>query len=225
MNANSANPRILTGTAALPEQVRKTLFNTFVAVGIMFALTAASGWAFSGLRLGLWAVLGLFAVQLGALFAVHRFRNSSIGLALLALFSLLMGVTTGPLITHYLKLPGGASILGLSAGLTALATFGCATYAITTRRSFSQWGGMLFAGTLVIVVAALVNLFVQMPALSLTIGVLGALIFTAWILYDVSSVVTGAQDNYISAATGLYLDILNLFLSLLRIFGVLPFDD
>jgi FtsH-binding integral membrane protein len=84
---------------------------------------------------------------------------------------------------------------------------------------------MLFAGTLVIVVAALVNLFVQMPALSLTIGVLGALIFTAWILYDVSSVVTGAQDNYISAATGLYLDILNLFLSLLRILGVLPFSE
>lgn len=210
---------------ALSASVNKTLSNTFFTVGAMMALTGVASVFTMGMQLSLWAYLGCFIASIALIFATHAFRNSGFGLVLLAGFSALQGVTLGPLLTHYLAMPNGASLVASAAGMTALATFGCAAYAITTRRDFSRWRGFLFAGLVVLILASLVGLFVNLPALHLTLSVVSAVLFTGWLLYDVGSIVNGQETNYITASLGIYLDVLNIFISLLRIFGFLPGGD
>lgn len=210
---------------ALAGSIQKTLFNTFVTVGGMTALTGVAAFACLGLKLGLGMTLGLFVASLVVLFATLAFRNSGFGLVLLGLFSALQGVTLGPVLNRYLHLSNGTGIVATAAGLTALATFACAAYAITSRRDFSQWFGFLFAGLIVVVVASLVALFIPIPGLHLTIAAVSALLFLGWLLYDVGAIVQGQETNYIVASLNIYLDVLNLFLNLLQLFGALGSDD
>jgi modulator of FtsH protease len=210
---------------ALPEQVRKTLFNTFVTVGIMVAITGALALVSGGVKLGgLSMIVGLVA-SLAMIFALNRYRNSSFGLVLLAMFSALHGVLLGPMLNHYLEMSNGATLVGTAAGLTALATFACAAYAISSKRDFSRWAGALFSITLVVLVAMIASIFIPIPGLHLALSVVTAVLFTCWLLYDVGSILNGTETSYITAALSVYLDVLNIFVSLLRIFGMLPGGD
>ena len=78
-------------------------------------------------------------------------------------------------------------------------------------------GKFLFIGLILLIVASLANLFFQIPALSLTISAIAVLIFSAYILYDVSQIVNGGETNYVMATLGLYLSIYNLFINLLQL--------
>jgi FtsH-binding integral membrane protein len=89
--------------------------------------------------------------------------------------------------------------------------------ATVTKKDFSFMGKFLFIGVILLLVAMLANIFLQMPALSLTISVIAVLIFSAYILYDVSRIVTGGETNYIVASLSIYLDIYNLFVHLLNL--------
>ncbi len=215
----------LPGRGALSPAIQKTLANTFWTVGGMLAILAVSSVASMGLKLGLGMTLGLLAVSIGLIFATNAYKNSPFGLVLIAAFAGLQGVVLGPLLTHYLAMANGAFIVGSAAAMTALATFTCATYAITSRRSFSQFRGFLLGGTIVLIVASLISMFFPIPLLHVTISAVGALLFLGWLLYDVSSIVTGEETNYITASLGIFLDILNLFVHLLRIMGFLSSDD
>lgn len=210
---------------ALSASIRKTLTNTFITVGAMWLITAVAAGMARGMHMGLGLTLGLVVASLVTIFGVMRFRNSGIGLALLGVFSVLEGVLIGPLMARYLGMAGGSQLVMTAAGLTAAATFGCAIYAITSRRSFSNWGGFLFAALLVFLVASIIAMFVQSTMLHLALSVAGALLFTVYLLFDISNVVTGRETNYISAALSVYLDMLNLFMNLLRILGILGSSD
>lgn len=211
--------------ASLSGSIRKTLFNTFATVGSMLAMTAVASYFAVGVQLSFWMSLLIFAVGIGLIFAIQAFRNSGVGLVLLAAFSVLMGITLAPMITLHLAMPNGAMLVANAAGLTAVATFACALYAISSKRDFSRIGAFLFAGTIVLLVAMLVSMFVQVPALHLTVSAVGVLLFTGWLLHDMSKIVTGKETNYISASIGVYLDILNMFTHLLRLLGLLPKSD
>lgn len=78
-------------------------------------------------------------------------------------------------------------------------------------------GKFLFIGLILLIVASLANLFFQIPALSLTISAIAVLIFSAYILFDVSRIVNGGETNYVMATMGLYLNIYNLFVNLLHL--------
>lgn len=210
---------------ALSASIRKTLTNTFITVGAMWLITAVSAAMARGLHMGFPLMLGLFVASLVTIFGVMANRNSGVGLALLGVFSVLEGVLIGPLMARYLHMSGGSQLVMTAASLTAAATFGCAVYAITSRRSFSHWGGFLFAALLVLVVASILAIFIHSTMLHLALSVAGALLFTVYMLFDISEVVTGRETNYISAALSIYLDMLNLFLDLLRILGILNSDD
>lgn len=214
-----------TAGASLSDAVRNTLFNTFATVGGMLALTAVASYFAVGIQISFMMMLLIFAVSIGLIFAIQAFRNSGVGLVLLAAFSALMGVTLAPMITQHLAMPNGAMLVANAAGLTAVATFACALYAISSKRDFSRIGAFLFAGTIVLLVAMIVGMFVQVPALHLTLSAIGVLLFTGWLLHDVSKIVTGQETNYISASIGVYLDIVNMFSHLLRLLGLLPKSD
>lgn len=219
-----SNVQSTTG-ASLSDAVRNTLFNTFATVGGMLALTAVASYFAVGIQISFMMMLLIFAVSIGLIFAIQAFRNSGVGLVLLAAFSALMGVTLAPMITQHLAMPNGAMLVANAAGLTAVATFACALYAISSKRDFSRIGAFLFAGTIVLLVAMIVGMFVQVPALHLTLSAIGVLLFTGWLLHDVSKIVTGQETNYISASIGVYLDIVNMFSHLLRLLGLLPKSD
>lgn len=219
-----SNVQSTTG-ASLSDAVRNTLFNTFATVGGMLALTAVASYFAVGIQISFMMMLLIFAVSIGLIFAIQAFRNSGVGLVLLAAFSVLMGVTLAPMITQHLAMPHGAMLVANAAGLTAVATFACALYAISSKRDFSRIGAFLFAGTIVLLVAMIVGMFVQVPALHLTLSAIGVLLFTGWLLHDVSKIVTGQETNYISASIGVYLDIVNMFSHLLRLLGLLPKSD
>lgn len=212
-------------TGVLDASIRKTLTNTFIAIGGMWAITAVSSYMTLGWNMGLGGLLGLFVASLVCMLGVFAFRNSGLGLVLLAVFSALEGASLGPLLNHYLQMRGGTEMVMTAAGLTGLATFACAAYCMVSRRSFSRIGGFLFAGLIVLLVAMVVSLFVHSTMLNLVISVVACLLFTAYMLYDISAVVTGEETNYIVAALSVYLDMLNLFLHLLRILGIFGSSD
>jgi modulator of FtsH protease len=105
----------------------------------------------------------------------------------------------------------------MAAGGTGIIFFSLATLATVTKRDFSFMGKFLFIGVILLIVASLANLFFQVPALALTISAIAVMIFSAYILFDVSQIVQGGQTNYVMATMNLYLDIYNIFVNLLNL--------
>jgi modulator of FtsH protease len=92
-----------------------------------------------------------------------------------------------------------------------------ATIASVSKRDFSGMGKFLFVGMIVVLLAAVANIFFQIPALSLTIATVVVVLFSAYILHDISRIVQGGETNYISATLAVYLDVYNVFVSLLQL--------
>jgi FtsH-binding integral membrane protein len=118
-------------------------------------------------------------------------------------------------------LRNGAELIGMAAGGTGVIFFGLATIATVTKKDFSFMGKFLFIGLILLLVASLANIFLHIPVLSLTISAIAVMIFSAYILFDVSQIIHGGETNYIMATLSLYLDIYNLFINLLNLLMML----
>lgn len=195
------------------------LKNTYTLLSMTLILSAIT--AFIGMSYPVtgWASIGIFAVSLCLLFAIRAFRNSGAGIFLVFGFTGLMGFSLGPTLNHYLSMTGGGQTVGLALLTTGAAFFGLSAYVHTTKKDFSYMGGFLFIALLGLIVVSVVSMFVQIPGLRLVLAYVSALLFSAFILYDTSRIVNGNETNYVMATVSLYLDILNLFTSLLRIFS------
>ena len=185
-----------------------TVIGAFIGMSVNFSFMAASP---------IMSSLLMFGAMMGMMFAVSALRNSVWGIAALFGFTLLAGVFLGPILQVALHLKNGAQLIGMAAGGTGIIFFSLATIATVTKKDFSFMGKFLFIGLILLIVASLANLFFQIPALSLTISAIGVLIFSAYILYDVSRIVQGGETNYVMATLGLFLSIYNLFISLLQL--------
>jgi len=185
-----------------------TIMGAFVGLSMNFSFMAQNP---------IMAPLLMFAVMMGMLFAVSALRNSTWGIAMLLGFTFVAGVFLGPILQHALHLRNGAQLVGLAAGGTGAIFFSLATVATVSKRDFSFMGKFLFIGLILLVLASLANLFFAIPALSLTISSIAVLLFSAYILYDVSRIVHGGETNYIMATMTLFLNIYNLFVNLLSL--------
>ncbi len=163
------------------------------------------------------ATLMMFGVMMGLMFGVSATRNSGWGVALLLAFTFVAGFFLGPILQVALHLKNGAQLVGMAAGGTGIIFFSLATLATVTKKDFSFMGKFLFIGLLLLIVASLANMFFQVPALALTISAIAVLIFSAYILYDISQIVNGGETNYVMATMSLYLDIYNIFINLLNL--------
>lgn len=162
--------------------------------------------------------LGCTLVAFGLLwFVVPKTANSGAGIGVVFLFTGLLGFGLGPTIGHYLA--GGPEIVMTALGGTGVIFLGLSGYALTTRKDFSFMGGFLFVGLLVVLGAALGNIFFAIPALSLAISAAVVMLFSGFILYDTGRMVNGGETNYIRATISLYISILNIFTSLLHLIG------
>ena len=137
----------------------------------------------------------------------------------------LLGFGLGPMLNAYLGLANGASLIGTAAGGTGVIFLALSGYALTTRKDFSFMGGFLITGLIVAIVASLANLFFQIPALSLGISGVVIMIMSGFILYDTSRMIHDPHANYVMMTVSLFLNILNIFTSLLHILGALSGDD
>jgi modulator of FtsH protease len=210
------------GPVAVGTEQQRVLRNTYLLLAVTMIPTvigAMVGMSTAGLVMQHPIVISL--VMLGAViglqFAIAANRDSGVGIALLLLMTFILGWWLGPLLMVALSLRNGPQLVGLAAGGTGVIFFAMAMIATTTKRDFSFMGKFLFVGMIVLLIAMIANMFLQIPALALTISALVIVVFSLFLLHDVSRIVNGGETNYIMATTGVYMSLFNIFANLLQL--------
>ncbi len=210
-------------TTELALQQNRVLRNTFMLLALSMVPTVVG--ALLGVKIQfaflpgspLLSFLLFLGIAFGFMWGIERTKNSGMGVVLLLAFTFFMGLMLSRILQVALGFSNGASLIAMAAGGTGAILFSLAGVATVTKKDFSFLGKFLFVGMIVVLLAALANVFFQVPALSLTISAVAVLVFSLYILYDISRIVTGGEDNYITATLAVYLDIYNVFVSLLNL--------
>ncbi|MCS6764395.1 MAG: Bax inhibitor-1/YccA family protein [Candidatus Protistobacter heckmanni] len=188
-----------------------TVLGAWVGVATGFSLFAGSP---------LMSFIAFMAIAFGFFFAIEKTKDSAAGVFILLGFTFFMGLMLSRLIGHILGFSNGASLIMTAFGGTALIFTGMASIATVSKRDLSGLGKWLFMGVLLLIVASVANIWLQLPALMLTVSVLAIAIFSVYILFDVQRIVNGGETNYITATLAIYLDVYNIFVNLLSILGI-----
>ena len=207
------------------EERNKVLRNTYWLLALSLVPTVLGAWA--GVALGLGRVfsggLGIVLFLAGAfgfIYAIERTKNSATGVPILLAFTFFMGITMSRLIESVLGFKNGTDLIMTAFGGTAGVFLVMAILATTIKRDLSGMGQWLFVGTMALVVGGVINMFVGSTAGMLAMSVAAIAIFSAYMLYDIKQIIDGGETNYISATLALYLDIINVFQSLLALLGI-----
>ncbi len=201
--------RVLRNTyALLALSMAPTVLGALLGIQMQFSFFAGSP---------VMAFLLFLGVAWGFMWGIERTKNSGMGVVLLLAFTFFMGLMLSRILQVALGFSNGGGIIAMAAGGTGAIFFVLAGIASTTKRDFSGLGKFLFAGVILILIAALANAFFQVPALSLAISALAVAIFSAYILYDINRIVQGGEDNYVTATLSVYLSIYNIFVSLVHL--------
>ena len=213
---------IRTGAGEIPVEQQRVLRNTYLLLALTMVPTVAG--ALLGIRTGgiimqhpFISFFVLLGAVIGLQYAIAANRNNGFGVVLLLGMTFLLGWWLGPLLAVALTLKNGPQLVGIAAGGTGVIFFVMAGIATTTRRDFSFMGKFLFVGMIVLLLALIANMFLQIPALALTISALVIVVFSLFLLHDVSRIVNGGETNYIMATTGVYLSLFNIFANLLQL--------
>jgi modulator of FtsH protease len=200
----------------------KVLRNTYLLLALTMVPTffgAMVGMATSGIVVQhpIISTVVVLAAVIGMQYAIAANRNSGLGVVLLLAMTFVLGWWLGPLLNVALSLRNGPQLIGIAAVGTGGILLAMSLIATTTKRDFSFMGKFLFVGMIVLLLAMLANMFFQIPALALTISALVVVVFSLFLLHDVSRIVTGGETNYIMAATGVYISLYNIFANLLHL--------
>jgi modulator of FtsH protease len=213
------------GTGALGLQQQRVLRNTYALLALSMIPTVLGAWV--GVSTGVMAAMGnglsmvLFLVgAFGFMFAIEKTKESGTGVAVLLAFTFFMGLMLSRMLAAILGFKNGGSLIMMAFGGTAGVFFAMAMLATVIKRDLSNMGKFLFVGAVVVMIAGIINVFVQSSALMLTLSVICVGLFSAFMLYDIKRVIDGGETNYISATLAIYLDIYNVFQSLLAILGI-----
>lgn len=205
----SAQQRVLRNTyLLLALTMIPTGIGALVGVNLNFGFMRASP---------IMASIVLLAVVYGMFYAIEKNRDSGLGIVLLLALTLFLGVLLGPILQVAIGLRNGGQLVALAAGGTAAVFFGMAGIASVTRKDFGFMSNFLMVGTIVVMLAVVANIFVASPVLHLTICAVFVLLSSAMILWQVSQIIHGGEDNYVSATLTLYMSVYNLFTSLLHL--------
>ena len=203
--------RVLRNTYAL-------LAATLIFSGVMAAVSMAISPPYMISMVMTFGALGVL------MFVLPKFENSSAGVGIVFLVTGMLGFGLGPMLNYYTALPNGASIVGTAMGGTGVIFLALSGYVLTTKKSFNFLGGMLFVGILVVFSAMILNLFLNIPALSMALSGAIILLMSGMILFDTGRIINGGETNYIRATVSMFLNIFNLFTSLLHLLGIMSDD-
>jgi len=221
---NDGGWRVPAQTTTVAVEPSRVLRNTYWLLALSMLPTIAG--AFAGMSMNFAAFyarspiltpLLMFVAMFGMLFVVSALRNSVWGIAAIFGFTFVAGVMLAPMLQYAAGLRNGGQLVALAGGMTAVVFMVMATIATVSKRDFSFLGKFLFVGLILLIVASIANLFFQVPAASAAISAIAVFIFSLYLLYDVSAIVRGGQDNYIMATLALFLDIYNIFVNLLNL--------
>ena len=221
---SAESPSATTREAVLPISQNTVLRNTYWLLALSLLPSIAG--AFVGMQLNLaafymtspiMAPLVMLAAMIGSLFVVTLLRNSAWGVVALFGFTFIAGLALAPTLTYAAGLRNGWQLVALAGGMTAAIFFALAAIATITKKDFSFMGQFLYAGAILLLIAFVIALFFPVPALVVTLSAIAVLIFSAFILYDISRIIHGGETNYIMATMALFLDLFNVFINLLNL--------
>jgi modulator of FtsH protease len=207
-----------TGAQAGAPAINKVLKNTYLLLSMTLLFSGAM--AYAGLVMGIGHGAGLISSIVGIVmlwFVLPRTAESAAGIPVIFAITGLLGLGLAPVVGYYLA--ADPTIVMTALGGTGAIFLGLSAYAVVSRRDFSFMGGFLFVGLFVVIGAAVLNIFLQMPVLFLVINAAIVLIMSGLILWETSRIIHGGETNYIMATAGLFLSLLNLFQALLHLLG------
>jgi modulator of FtsH protease len=207
-------------------QRNRVLRNTYVLLALSMIPTVLGAWigVATGLTLALSGGLGLIVFLAGAfgfIYAIEKTKESSTGVWVLLGFTFFMGLMLSRMIAMVLGFKNGSELVMTAFGGTAGVFFAMASLSTVIKRDLSGMSKWLFVGAIVLMVGSIINVFVGSTAGMMVISMLAIGIFSAYMLYDLKQIVDGGETNYISATLALYLDIINVFQSLLALLGIM----
>ncbi|NML29864.1 Bax inhibitor-1/YccA family protein [Paraburkholderia antibiotica] len=215
------------GAVSTAETRNRVLRNTYWLLALSMIPTVLGAWVGLATGFSLFAatspamsMLAFFAIAFGFMFAIQRTKDSAVGVFVLLGFTFFMGLMLSRILAFVLGFSNGPSLIMLAFGGTGVIFAAMATIATVSKRDFSGLGKWLFMGVIVILLASVANVFLQLPALMLTVSVMAIVIFSVYIMYDVQRVVNGGETNYITATLAIYLDLYNVFVNLLALLGI-----
>lgn len=220
-----ADAQLVTQRREAVVSTNKVLRNTYLLLSMTLLFSAGM----AGLAMAIDApYMGIIPmlVAFGLLFAIGRFRNSGWGIALVFAFTGLLGFSLGPILNFYMATAGGTQTVVTAAALTGVIFLSLSAYTLVTKKDFSYMAGFLMTGLWVLVgasllmfVGSLFGFYISGVQLAISAGVV--IVMSGFILFETSRIVHGGETNYIMATVSLYLNIYNLFVSLLRILGAM----
>lgn len=219
------NPIYTYGQTQTTGLQHKVLQNTYwllgltlipTAIGALVGLNMAFGFMMTNPML---STLLMLAVVYGLFYAIEANRYSVTGVYLLLLLTFVLGVMLGPLLQYTLAMRHGPQLIAMAAGGTGVIFLGLSFIANTTKRDFTNLAGFLTVGALVLMVASIANIFIRLPLFQLVLCGGFMLFSSLMILFNVNQIVRGGETNYISATLSLYMNIYNIFVSLLQLLG------
>ncbi len=204
---------------------QRVLRNTYWLLALSLLPTVLGAWVgvSTGLTRSLTGGLGLIVFLGGAfgfMFAIEKTKNSAAGVPVLLGFTFFMGLMLSRLIAMVLGFKNGSELIMTAFGGTAGVFFVMASLATVIKRDLSGMGKFLFVGAMVLMFGAIINVFVGSSTGMLVISVAAIGIFSAYMLYDLKQIMDGGETNYITATLALYLDLFNVFQSLLALLGI-----
>lgn len=207
------------GVGIAPE-AQKVMRNTYLLLAVTMIPTvigAMIGMATSGVivQSPIFSTLVMLGAVIGLQFAIAKNRNNGLGIALLLLMTGILGWWLGPILNIALSMKNGMQLVGYAAVGTGVIFFAMGAIAATTKRDFSFMGRFLFVGMIALLIAMFANMFLQIPALALTISTAVIVVFSLFLLHDLNRIVRGGETNYLMATTGVYMSLFNIFANLL----------
>jgi modulator of FtsH protease len=217
------------GSGALAVDRNRVLRNTYWLLALSLLPTVLGAWVgvSTGIATAMTPGISLIVFLVGAfglIYAIEKTKHSTTGVYLLLGFTFFMGLMLSRLLAVILGMKNGSTLVMTAFGGTAVVFFAMASLSTMIKRDLSGMGKFLFVGALVVFIGFLVNFFLQSSALMLTLLVLCLGVFSAFMLYDIKRVIDGGETNYVSATLAIYLDIYNVFQSLLMLLGIFGGD-
>ena len=214
------------GYVASAQERNRVMRNTYWLLSLSLLPTVLGAWlgVATGITHALTGMLGLIVFMGGAfgfMYAIEKTKNSATGVPVLLGFTFFMGLMLAGLIEHTLHYKNGPSLIMTAFGGTAGVFFVMAALATTIKRDLSGMAKWLMVGAVVLIVGSIINIFVGSTVGMMVISMLAIAIFSAFMLFDLKRIVDGGETNYISATLALYLDLFNVFQSLLSLLGIM----
>jgi modulator of FtsH protease len=204
----------------------KLIRNTYMLLSMTLLFSAVTATASVFLNMGpMTYLVSIGVAMLLAFFVLPKTANSGAGIGVVFAITGLFGFALGPILNMYLALSNGPQLVGMAMGGTGVIFLSLSGYALATRKNFSFMGGFLMTGMIVVLVAALANIFMEIPALSLALSSAIIMLMSGFILYDTSRMIHEPHGNYLMMTVGLYMSIFNIFINLLHLLGALSNND